>query len=99
MVANTLGLAYGAAVIVEEAESGRLSKDDAQYLNRHIGVCHSLLEDTLLYVAIGAPILWLVTPRVLLAAVAVWGYRLTKAIAPAPAPETGGADTPATGSQ
>jgi hypothetical protein len=82
MVANTLGLAYGAAVIVEESESGRLTAEDAQYLNRHVGVCHSLLEDTLLYVAIGAWVLWITIPRVLLAAVAVWGYRAWRAVVP-----------------
>jgi len=90
IIANTLGLAYGAAVIVEEAESGRLSKEDAQYLNRHVGVCHSLLEDTLLYVAIGVPALWITVPRVVLAAVAVWGYRVAKALAPAPNEGAGG---------
>jgi spore maturation protein SpmB len=75
IVANVLGLAYGAAVILEEADSGALDKKDAQLLNRSIAVCHSLLEDTLLFVAIGAWALWITLPRVALAAAVVWIYR------------------------
>lgn len=75
MVANTLGLAYGAAVIVEEARSGRLPPEDRALVNRSVAVCHSLLEDTLLLVAIGAWAFWITVPRVALAGLVVWGYR------------------------
>jgi spore maturation protein SpmB len=75
IVANVLGLAFGAAVIIEEAESGALDKEDAQLLNRSIAVCHSLLEDTLLFVALGAWALWITLPRLALAAAVVWIYR------------------------
>ena len=47
-----------------------------ELLNRSIAICHSLLEDTLLFVAIGAWALWITMPRLVLAAAAVWGYRL-----------------------
>jgi spore maturation protein SpmB len=76
IVANVLGLAYGAAVILEEAESGALTRRDAQLLNRSMAICHSLLEDTLLFMAIGAWALWITLPRIALAAAAVWIYRL-----------------------
>jgi hypothetical protein len=75
IVANTLGLAYGAAILIEETKSGRLATANARLLNYHIAVSHSLLEDTLLFVAIGVPALWIVVPRLLLAMVAVWGVR------------------------
>jgi spore maturation protein SpmB len=81
IVANVLGLAFGAAVILEEAESGALDKDDAQLLNRSIAVCHSLLEDTLLFVAIGAWAVWITLPRLALAAAVVWMYRAACLIA------------------
>lgn len=77
IVANVLGLAYGAAVILEEADSGSLDKKDAQLLNRSIAVCHSLLEDTLLFVAIGAWTAWITLPRLALAAAVVWVYRVS----------------------
>jgi spore maturation protein SpmB len=81
IVANTLGLAYGSTVILEEARSGALDKEDAQLLNRSMAVCHSLLEDTLLFVAIGAWALWVTLPRLALAAAVVWAYRLSRLLA------------------
>jgi spore maturation protein SpmB len=72
IVANTLGLAYGAGVIIDHVERGRLSRNHADILNYHIAVSHSLLEDTLLFAAIGASIGWITIPRVILAGVVVW---------------------------
>lgn len=78
IVANTLGLAYGAAVLAEEAASGRLSPADGDLLNHHLGVSHSLLEDTALFAALGVPGIWLVAPRLALAVVVVWERRLER---------------------
>jgi hypothetical protein len=75
VVANTLGLAYGSAVLIDEVESGRLSRSDADLLNRHIAVSHSLLEDTLLFVAIGVGAFWITIPRIVFAVAAVWLVR------------------------
>ena len=75
IVANVLGLGFGAAVIIEEIESGALSDEDVDLLNHSIAVCHSLLEDTLLFVAIGAWGFWITVPRLLLAGAAVWAFR------------------------
>jgi hypothetical protein len=80
IVANTLGLAYGSAIMIEQSESGKLSKEDADLLNHHIGISHSLLEDTLLFVAIGVPALWIIFPRVILAIIEVWLLKLRKSI-------------------
>lgn len=83
IVANTLGLAFGAAVILEESRSGRLSKDEIRMVNRSVAVCHSLLEDTFLFVAIGAWALWITLPRIAVAAAVVWAYRLTHRVSDA----------------
>jgi hypothetical protein len=72
---NTLGLAYGAAVLMEETKSGKVPKEEIELLNRSAALCHSLLEDTLLFLAIGAWALWITIPRLVCAALAVWGYR------------------------
>jgi hypothetical protein len=76
IVANTLGLAYGAGIIIHHVEQGRLSAQHADILNVHIAISHSLLEDTLLFVAIGVSAGWILFPRVILAAGAVWIKRL-----------------------
>jgi len=81
IVANALGLAFGAAVIFEEVESGALTKEEVEILNRSVAVCHSLLEDSLLFVAVGAWAFWIIAPRLVLAAVAVWLYRIGRRLA------------------
>lgn len=80
LVSNTLGLAYGAGVLVEEVKGGRLSRADGDLLNHHLSISHSLLEDTLLFVALGVPALAIVTPRLLLALLAVWERRAERGI-------------------
>lgn len=74
-VAQVLGLTYGSAVLIEEVENNEISKKDADLLNYHIAINHSLLEDTLLFVAIGVPAAWLIAPRFLLAMAVVWIVR------------------------
>lgn len=77
-VANTLGLAYGAAIMIEHVESGNLDRPTADLLNHHLVLSHSLLEDTLLFVAIGVGAGWIIVPRVVLATAAVWAVRILR---------------------
>lgn len=86
IVANTLGLAYGAGVIIEETKLGKFTRDETEIINHSVAVCHSLLEDSLLFVAVGAWVFWITVPRVLLAAAAVWGYRALAHLRKAPTP-------------
>ncbi len=75
-VAQTLGLTYGSAVMLEEVENNEITPYSANLLNYHIAINHSLLEDTLLFVAIGVPVLWITIPRIILAIIVVWCVRL-----------------------
>lgn len=72
LVGNTLGLAYGSAVLMDYARQGKLSVRDADLLNYHLAVSHSQLEDPLLFAVLGLPVLWLILPRMLLALLVVW---------------------------
>lgn len=81
IVANTLGLAYGSAIIIEQVENGNLSPKSADLLNHHIAISHSLLEDTLLFVAIGAFAPWIIFPRILIGIFATWTRRLELSLA------------------
>ncbi|MDD5571816.1 MAG: nucleoside recognition protein [Bacteroidales bacterium] len=72
IIANVLGLVYGGAILIEEVEQGKLMKKDADMLNHHIAISHSTLEDTLLFMAIGVPVFWILVPRIGFAMVAVW---------------------------
>lgn len=76
IIANTLGLAYGAAAMIEEAGNDKLRKEDINGLNLHIGISHSNLEDLFLLASIGAVWWVLLLARWAMAAILVWGYRL-----------------------
>ncbi len=80
IVANVLGLGYSAAIMIDYHEQKKISKEENNILNHHIAVNHSLLEDTLLFVAIGVSGFWITVPRVLLAVLIVWIYRLYRYI-------------------
>jgi len=80
IVANTLGLAYGGAIMISQTEDKKLDKKDADLLNHHIAVSHSQLEDPLLFLTLGYSYGILVFPRMLLAIVFVWSRKLELAI-------------------
>jgi hypothetical protein len=72
LVAYVVGLAYGSAILIEHRKENKISAKDADLLNHHIALSHSLLEDTLLFFAIGAGLGWITLPRIALAIIAVW---------------------------
>jgi hypothetical protein len=67
MTAVVFGISYGGAVIVEEAKSGRLDKDDLELLQLSIGMNHSMVEDPPLFISLGVNPFWLYIPRLLMA--------------------------------
>lgn len=75
IVSNVLGFAYSSAIIFDEIEKGKLSKEEINLLNYHVSLSHSLLEDTLLFLAIGVALFWLIIPRLILAIIVVWLYK------------------------
>jgi hypothetical protein len=72
VVANLIGLAYGSAIMIQESEKGRMSREDADLLNHHVSLSHSQLEDPLLFLTLGYAIHWLIWPRIIIAMAAVW---------------------------
>lgn len=77
LVSNTLGLAYGAGIMIEEAKKGETTKEENDLLNRHIGISHSNLEDLLLFSAAGGAYLWMLLSRWAMSFVWVWLKRIT----------------------
>ena len=76
MIAYTLGLSYGGAIMINQSEEGNLSKEEADLLNHHIAISHSQLEDTLLFAAMGYNLVILIFPRILLSIIYVWIRKL-----------------------
>jgi len=72
LTAQILGVAFGAGLLIEEM------RDRASYppravrdLHTSIGVSHSVFEDTILLVSLGASLFWIMVPRLLWAALVV----------------------------
>jgi hypothetical protein len=56
MIGMTLGLSYGGGLLINEAKSGKLTKKDVFMSFSLMGLSHSLIEDSLLMLSIGASI-------------------------------------------
>ena len=80
LVANTLGLAYGGAIMIDEAETGTTTKEENDLLNHHIGVSHSNLEDLLLFTALGCNFLWMLLSRWAMSLLLVWERKIENKI-------------------
>ena len=76
LTTSIFGLAYGAAVIVEETQSNDYKKEDLTKLHLSIGINHAMIEDPALFLPLGLPIFWLWIPRLFAAIIAVWLYSL-----------------------
>jgi spore maturation protein SpmB len=79
IIAYTVGVAYGAGVLIEEVKAGNLSRSEADIFNHHAAISHSQIEDTLLLVSTGVPYVWAALPRFILAIIVVWLERARRA--------------------
>jgi hypothetical protein len=62
IIGITLGLSFGGGLLIREAQTGHISKRDVFAALCLLGLCHSLIEDTLLVLLLGADIsgvLWM----------------------------------------
>jgi hypothetical protein len=65
IIGTTLGLSYGGALIINEAQKTHLSKKDIFLSISLMSLTHSLLEDTILIAAIGASLVGILAGRIL----------------------------------
>lgn len=78
LVGNVLGISYGSAVMVELEEKGLVTREEANDVNYHLIMNHSMLEDTIVFAATGISALLLITTRLCFALLLVWGRRIAK---------------------
>lgn len=70
IIGSTLGLAFGGALLIQEARSGRVAQRDVLLSLSFLGLSHSLIEDTLLILMLGASLVGILWARLLFAVVA-----------------------------
>jgi len=62
-----LGITYGAGILINEAKSGSISKEDLFYIGTFLMICHAIIEDTLLFVIFGADFTMVIAIRTIAA--------------------------------
>lgn len=80
IAACAFGIGYGAAVIIEEAKEGHLTKEELEKLHLSIGINHSMVEDPALFLPLGIGAFWLWVPRLITAILAVHLFDLWQRI-------------------
>lgn len=78
VAAVVFGLMFGGAVVIEEAKNKALSKEELERLHISIGINHSMVEDPILFLALGINGFWLWVPKLLAGIAAVQVYRVTR---------------------
>lgn len=71
-----LGITYGAGLLIKESQSSSMDKKDLFYVGTFLMICHSIIEDTLLFVIFGANFTILVLIRLVFAI--IFAFCLTK---------------------
>jgi len=72
LTGQLLGITYGAGILFKEANSGNLKKKDLLFIGTFLMICHSLLEDPLLFVLFGANYWIIIISRLSMACVAAF---------------------------
>lgn len=67
-----IGITYGAGVIIHSIRESNISKREAFLILLFLSICHAIIEDTLIFVVIGADGLILVVIRFFLAILFTW---------------------------
>jgi hypothetical protein len=78
VTAVVFGLMYGGAVIQERAKQGDLTKAELEHLHISIGINHSMVEDPVLFMALGLNGLWMLVPKLVMAVLVVHIFRLVE---------------------
>ena len=76
IIGMTMGIGYGGALLIREAQSGNLSKRDVFAAFAMLGLCHSLIEDTLVMALLGGHVSGILWGRLLFALLATYLFGL-----------------------
>lgn len=64
------GISYGAGVLIKSSEDGEIDTNSLFIISVFLAACHAIVEDTLLFVAVGAQGVIIVLVRVIIAFIA-----------------------------
>lgn len=78
----TIGLAFGAGVMIQAVEEDGVSRKDMMLALIFLVTCHAVVEDTVVFIPLGIPVWPLLVTRLTLAIVLTWfvslGFRVVE---------------------
>lgn len=80
LVGNVLGISYGSAAMLDLEDSGQITREEANEVNYHLIMNHSMLEDTMTFGVCGVSAVCILSVRMLFAFCLVWGRKGLKRI-------------------
>lgn len=72
IIGLTLGIAYGGALIIQESKTEHIAKKDIFYALVLMSLCHSVIEDSILLMSLGASYTGVFIARILFAFLISW---------------------------
>lgn len=98
LIGFIFGLAYGGGVIVRDVRRHDLGRRQVFIMSVFLSMVHAIVEDSLIFIALGASVLWVVVYRIVwaaivtlaLTAVATFWLRRWREAGPAPQPPRDG---------
>lgn len=67
VVAIFFGLTFGSGVILSHLRTGKVTGTETRIIGTFIAIAHALVEDTIIFMSLGAPFMLLVFPRLVVA--------------------------------
>lgn len=86
LVGNVVGISYGSAMMIDLEDTGQITREEANEVNYHLIMNHSMLEDTMVFAAVGVSAAWILSTRILFAFLLVWTRKALKHLCPTPSP-------------
>ncbi len=69
-----LGIAYGSGILISQSEQNKLSKLDVVLTAVFLSMCHAVIEDTLVFVAIGGNGFYILGTRIIIAGIMTYAF-------------------------
>jgi hypothetical protein len=72
LAGNVFGIVFGAGVITDSVRQGQLSPKQVTLVATFLALNHAVFEDTAIFLVLGASILWITLPRIVMAVAVTW---------------------------
>lgn len=63
VVAMVFGLTFGSGVIINHVRERKITEQEVKIMGSFIAIAHALIEDTIIFLSLGAPLFILLVPR------------------------------------